>query len=230
MSEVWENIPGFEKIYQVSNRGRVRSLDRVDNKGKMLRGIILKCQPTTTGYRAVSLSKNGKEKSYTIHRLVAVAFIRKQAGKEFVNHINGKRTDNRLINLEYCNQRENVRHYYATPNLTNKELLKIRRLRKNGLFLRQIAQKFHLSVSTVVRICKGQGTWKNFDKETVTKDYRLDPKPRDKYGRSKLRLNDVLTIRKLRSEGVALKTLGEKYKLNPSHVCSITTGKVWKKL
>lgn len=114
-SEIWKDIPNYEGLYQVSNIGRVRSLDRrVRNKNytQLKKGIILKFYFSKNGYHRVKLSKENKSKHYQVHRLVLYAFI-KVSDLE-VNHKNGKTDDNKLSNLEYCTPSENIKHAYAT--------------------------------------------------------------------------------------------------------------------
>jgi len=108
--EVWKDIPEFEGLYQVSNLGNVRSLQRVDSRGRKLKGRLLKaalCSPT---YIGVNLSKNGKSKTITVHKLVAYAFLNhKPCGYELVvNHIDTNPTNNNLNNLEVTTQRKNT--------------------------------------------------------------------------------------------------------------------------
>lgn len=95
--EVWKEIKGFE-AYQVSNLGNVRSC-RI-----LAQGIQSK------GYPNVSLCTNGKRKTINVHRLVAVTFIPDPEGLNIVNHKNEDKTDNRVENLEWCTQQENVRY------------------------------------------------------------------------------------------------------------------------
>lgn len=118
MGEIWKDVVGYEGLYQVSNMGMVRSIDRYVNAGGMMnqnrlslkKGKILNCSPTKRGYTRVSLSKESKTKQELIHRIVAFAFLNKVEGKINVNHINGIKQDNRVCNLEFVNQRENVLH------------------------------------------------------------------------------------------------------------------------
>lgn len=122
MEEVWKDIEGFEGYYQVSNLGRVRSLDRIiifDNgKSKeektLLKGKILCITKQTQGYSQVGLCKQGTQKSYRLNRLVANAFIPKIEGKIYVNHIDGDKDNNRVDNLEWVTNSENINHAYRT--------------------------------------------------------------------------------------------------------------------
>lgn len=118
MEEIWKEVLGYEGLYEVSNLGRVRSVDRYVNSGGVMnknrlslkKGRLLNCSPTKRGYTRVSLSKGSKTQQIMIHRLVAIAFLNPIEGKLNVNHINGIKEDNRVSNLEFVNQRENVLH------------------------------------------------------------------------------------------------------------------------
>lgn len=116
--EVWKDIQGFEGRYQVSSLGNVKSLN-FNNTGKVK---LLNNENLVKGYPFVTLSKNGKYKNYTIHRLVALAFIQNPSNKPAVNHINGIKTDNRAVNLEWVTQSENMQHALKTglwePDIT----------------------------------------------------------------------------------------------------------------
>lgn len=114
MIEVWKSIPGFE-WYEVSNIGRVRSIDRefINSIGRkcFLKGAYIK--PTISkGYYRLGLRLKGEKKMMNIHRLVALAFIPNPNNFATVNHINGDKLDNRVENLEWCSVRENIHHAY----------------------------------------------------------------------------------------------------------------------
>ena len=111
MTEEWRDIDGYEGLYQVSNLGRVKSL----NYNHTGTEKIMKPYKNTWGYLKVSLSKERKNKLISIHRLVAKAFISNPDNLPQVNHINEVKTDNRAVNLEWCNARYNSN--YGTRNI-----------------------------------------------------------------------------------------------------------------
>lgn len=119
VKEHWRNVKGYEGMYQVSNLGRVKSLDRliIDcNCKRVFKGKILKAtnhngkQP----YLYVSLSKNGHVNKIFVHRLVTEAFIVNLESKSQVNHKDGNPLNNNVKNLEWATNAENTQHAYDT--------------------------------------------------------------------------------------------------------------------
>lgn len=109
MIEEWKPVWGYEGIYEVSNLGRVRSVDRLNSYGRKNRGKLLKQTPLPdTRYLYVKLLKDGKSKMFKIHRLVAMTFIGEPKNGEVVDHIDGDRQNNNLENLRFVSQRENT--------------------------------------------------------------------------------------------------------------------------
>lgn len=108
---MWKDIKNYEGLYQVSTDGCVRSLDR---KIKTLRGNwfykgkILKKNVGTNGYYYVVLSKNSRTKTAYIHKLVADTFLEKPNKEFVVDHINENKLDNRLVNLRYLSNFDNI--------------------------------------------------------------------------------------------------------------------------
>lgn len=101
MKEQWKDICGYAGMYRVSSWGRVMSL-----KYKLPR--ILKTRTNERGYKYVNLSKYGRYRSLTVHRLVAIAFMGES--KLTVNHLNGNKLNNCVDNLEWINLNDNRRH------------------------------------------------------------------------------------------------------------------------
>lgn len=110
--EIWKDVPDYEGYYQVSNLGRVKSLERkVKAKGeRLVSEKILKPYYTGGGYDAVALNKNGIKKTSKIHKLVAIAFLgHKPSGyNEIVDHIDNNRLNNCVSNLQLTTQRHNL--------------------------------------------------------------------------------------------------------------------------
>jgi hypothetical protein len=111
--EIWKNIKGYEKLYQVSNLGNIRSLDRyVYNtyKNRLVKGKIKKLTNNEKGYLKVTLYKNGKSQTREVQRIVAETFIHNIENKPQVNHIDGNKHNNRVENLEWVTAQENTIH------------------------------------------------------------------------------------------------------------------------
>lgn len=122
MEEIWKDVVGWEGSYMVSNLGRVRSLDRCV-KGRLkywknIKGRILVLRYDKDGYLTVHLRDcdNNKSKLCKVHRLVAEAFIPKIKGKDNIDHINSIRDDNRVENLRWCTNKENINFPIARKN------------------------------------------------------------------------------------------------------------------
>lgn len=115
--ENWLKVKGFEGLYEVSDLGRVRSLDRnikqLNNGTECIRfykGKLLTLKKEKNGYFTVHLRNREISKHLKVHRLVAQAFIDNPKQKPLVNHKNGVKVDNRASNLEWCTAKENSQH------------------------------------------------------------------------------------------------------------------------
>lgn len=116
MNEIWRDIENFEGLYQVSNLGNVRSVDRVLKQrnrfsecNHFYRGIVLKAKKSACGYYRVVLSKDYKSYNKSVHKLVAEAFITNPNNYPCVNHIDGNKENNNANNLEWCTYGHNNR-------------------------------------------------------------------------------------------------------------------------
>lgn len=103
--EEWKDIPNYYG-YQISNYGRVKSLGNKSNH----KGAILLRQSNVTGYKCVNLYQNNKGTMVKVHRLVAQSFLLNPDNLPEVNHIDGDKTNNMVVNLEWCTSKENVNH------------------------------------------------------------------------------------------------------------------------
>ena len=113
MIEIWKDILDYEGLYQISNFGNVKALERYINirdKQALLKEKFLKFDDSNLGYRRVTLSKNGKTKRFFVHRLVALHFLDKVEGKDIVNHLDNNPSNNHVNNLEWCTHQENMLH------------------------------------------------------------------------------------------------------------------------
>ena len=156
------NIEGYED-YWVDDEGRVWS--NKSGEIKELKGIN-----NNDGYLRVSLCKNGKWKWMSIHRLVAMAFLDNPEKYEQVNHKNGIKTDNRLENLEWCNNSQNMKHAYSIglkkakgskngyAKITDEEAIKIFNRLNNGESPTEIAKDYPITRQAIYEMKWGK-TW-----------------------------------------------------------------------
>lgn len=105
-TEIWKDIIGYEGLYQVSNLGGIKSLDRKYSKGEYI------MNPTINhyGYKVVNLSKNKHKKFFSVHRLVSIHFIDNANNYDFVNHKDENKTNNVVTNLEWCTSKYNTNY------------------------------------------------------------------------------------------------------------------------
>ena len=105
MSERWRAVPGYVGLYEVSDLGRVRSIDRV--LPRRWRGRLLTPTAMSSGYLVVTLWRNGKQRTWLIHRLVLLGFVGDPPDGHEALHLNGDNADNRLTNLTWGTHSEN---------------------------------------------------------------------------------------------------------------------------
>lgn len=168
--EQWRPVVGFEGYYEVSDQGRVRSLDRVVvEKGGMRRmrpGRIMKPVARATGHLCINLMVKGKIQCFRVHRLVLEAFGGPCPEGMECRHLNGNPQDNRPENLAWGTRRENQhdRWTHGTHNrgerhglskITEAQALAIREARASGEKLKDIAARFDVSSATVSMVARG---------------------------------------------------------------------------
>lgn len=170
--ETWVPVVGFEREYEVSDMGRVRSVDRYVRNGetstRLRKGRVLRHGLSGSGYPQVNLSSGGKNKVLMIHRLVMAAFVGGcQKGVEVCHH-DGQKTNNFLKNLRYDTKKSNAADRYKhgthhcgekSPNakLTNESVSVIR---KSLLTYGKLAAMFGVSEAAVGMAKRGV-TWRN---------------------------------------------------------------------
>lgn len=129
--EDWRDIKGYEGQYEVSSLGRVRSL----NFNREGRCQLLKFEMTKWGYLRVVLHKDGKAKHYSVHRLVAEAFLANPLGLTEVNHLDECKTNNAVANLEWCSAKDNSNHGTRNTRIAAAQSKPIKQLSKDGVLV-----------------------------------------------------------------------------------------------
>jgi hypothetical protein len=187
IAEIWKDIIGYDGVYQVSNLGRVKSLQRAiktPSGAGCSKERILALVTHKQGYKKAQFSKNCKNKAMFVHRLVAIAFIPNPNSFKEINHKNGIKDDNRICNLEWCNGSHNVRHAIENnlmkkrSGFENAKSRPVIRIDANGKLLGVFpnigaASKRCLISSTTIRtFCEGKVKnpytktyWRYMDKE-----------------------------------------------------------------
>lgn len=170
-SEIWKWIKGFRGIYKISSEGRLKSMARnismIDGRTYRLAEKIIE-KPKRGGYKQVSLiNKDGTYWYPLIHRLVLEAFTGPCPEGMECRHLNGKRWDNRVENLTWGTRLENGRDRIlhgtslrgesnVNAKLTETDIPKIRRLRKEGMSANKTAKLFGVSKKTILNIDHGK--------------------------------------------------------------------------
>lgn len=171
--EIWKDVVGYEGIYQVSNFGRVKSLEKTfwstkNNSFSTNKEFIRKLSNTRKGYLRTGLMKDLKQKPFLVHRLVAIAFIDNPENKPEINHINGIKTDNRVENLEWVTTKENVIHSFeiglskrakGDENKSSKlSYKKASEIRSSNLKNKELSIMYGVSISSI-ELVKSNKTW-----------------------------------------------------------------------
>jgi len=182
MQEIWKDIKGYEGLYQVSNLGNVKVLDRKikSNYNYFIRkGRILKlCIGKKDGYVYVCLTKNNKGKTVKVHRLVAQAFIPNPNNLPQINHKDEDKTNNNVDNLEWCTSLYNNNYGTRNTKLYNKTSFrkghkpksckKVAKYSLDGTLLdiyfsiREAGRINNFSASSIYRCCENKAKCRNY--------------------------------------------------------------------
>lgn len=174
--EIWKDVVGYEGLYEVSDYGRVRS-HKDKRTTAVVRGktverawkprILKNKNPSGRDIR-VSLWKDKNPKDFLVHRLVAIAFLPKVEGKNYVNHIDGNPKNNHISNLEWCNHTENNNHAFDTGLIqTGRKVVLVNRKSLEAIYFRSATKASHFLgkndkfISNL--LAKGKSSYKGFD-------------------------------------------------------------------
>lgn len=159
---IWKKVMGYEK-YEVSNNGEVRNYITKNEKS---------INDHNSGYLATTFCKNGKPKTFLLHRLVALHFIDNPENKRCINHKDGNKHNNNVENLEWNTHKENNDHAFrnglknpakgdknASTKLTKEQVLQIREI-GYSMTQRDISKLFNISNSVVYNI-RANKIWKH---------------------------------------------------------------------
>lgn len=172
--ENWKPVLGYEGLYEVSDQGRVRSVETIvksscRNGGTRIRpSKILRAAKKSNGYLSVDLGRDGKIKTRAVHRIVAEAFLPAEPGKTQVNHKNLNKLDNRPVNLEWCTPGENIRHAHENGACAPSPHRKRLRCRETGrefdssyqaaLWVNEKHKQFSGNIPSMSRSIRGAAT------------------------------------------------------------------------
>ena len=213
--EVWKDIQDFEGLYQVSSFGRVKSLARLrqTRNGRFApkRELILKQKISKSGYCVLNLCKNSVKYHFSVHRLVAQAFLENPEHKPTVNHKDSNKLNNSVSNLEWSTSTEQMNHAVTNnllevrgaPKFTKEFKQSVYDYKKNNpdISLYKLSKMFRISERTAGRIVN-EGVKPRTTTRVTAEGVFVD---------NIISRTDVLEIKRLRQEGWTFKQLGEKF-------------------
>ena len=139
--EIWKPISNYDGLYEISNKGQIKSVGRYiksnHNNVRFQKEKIRKLTVNNKGYVTVRLCKNGKYKTFLVHRLVAETFIPNPLGYNEINHKDEDKTNNKVDNLEWCSHDYNI-NYSFNPS---KKLLRNRKKKQEYIEMQEEIEK-----------------------------------------------------------------------------------------
>ena len=161
MTEEWKDIKGYEGLYQVSNLGRVRSLDTYVKSGRSAtgyrfrKGRILSLRQSDRGYMYVMF---GDRKAFQVHRLVALAFVPNPNNLPIINHKDENPSNNTVTNLEWCSYSYNNTYGTAQERRTASKSKPVRCIETNTVYTSATEASFQLGIlkGHICQVCSGK--------------------------------------------------------------------------
>lgn len=153
--EIWKDIPNYEGLYQVSNWGQVKSL----SYNKTGKEKIMKPSKDKNGYLHVNLYKDGKRKSFLVHRLVAMTFIPNLENLPIINHKDEDKQNNHVDNLEFCTHEYNLNYGTRNNRMSQAKKIPILQYTKQGVFIREwdsatdVEKELNISQGDISKCC-----------------------------------------------------------------------------
>ena len=155
MMEIWHDIEGYEGLYQISNKGRVKSLYKGSER-------ILKPRLNSSGYYFITLCNDSVSKQFQLHRLVAQAFIPNLYNKPQVNHLDENKLNNCVNNLEWVTAKENNNYGTRNERITGRPFIPILQYSKDGEFIKEwpsaleVKRVLGIHNTSIIQCCKGK--------------------------------------------------------------------------
>ena len=180
--EIWRDIKNYEGLYQVSNKGRVKSLERIiirkNGRKFSVKGRILNPSLDHYGYLQVALSnESGKKKTFKVHRLVCEAFHENPVNKPCVNHIDENKANNTVSNLEWCTIAENNNHGTHNTRMAKTKSKPVGQYTREGMLIKvwqstiEVQRQLGFRNSHISAVARGEEktaygyVWKYVDEE-----------------------------------------------------------------
>lgn len=165
----WKPVFGFQGIYEVSESGNIRSVNRIDSIGRLRRGAPMKIRNDSQGYKIVCLTKNAIQTNMKVHRLVLTAFCGppESIEKNECAHLDGNPNNNNLWNLVWATRKQNARHMVlhgrsqskkgdesSSAKLSSNDVHRIREAKLFGAFNSDLARAYGVSTGSIYLINK----------------------------------------------------------------------------